>query len=133
MIPSYFEGVPVYYAAVDAAGLIIAAVISHNIADKRITFWRGTDGFIWYKGGIIIYLIYVAGLIARLSVDFLVIGPSAFSFNFGGTLTQSALLGTTVTDLLLMTGVGLLIGRNIRVYQRYKKIEAGQEAVPPAP
>src|SRR4029077_20657771 len=91
VIPSFFEGVPIYYAALDAVALAIAAVISHNLADRRLVFWRAADGSIWYKGGIVIYLIYVAGLIARLSVDFLVIGPSAFSFSFGGTLSQSAL------------------------------------------
>ena len=58
--------------------LIGATIVSHNLADRRIVFWRGSDGSIWYKGGIIIYLIYVIGLVARLSVDFIVIGPSAF-------------------------------------------------------
>src|ERR1700731_2208024 len=86
VVPSYFEGVPAYYVALDAAGLVIAAIVSHNIADRRINFWRAAEGSGWYKGGIIIFLIYVVGLIARLSVDFVVIGPSAFSFNFGGTL-----------------------------------------------
>jgi hypothetical protein len=133
VIPSFFEGVPLYYAALDAVGLIGAAIVSHNLADRRIVFWRGSDGSIWYKGGIIIYLIYVIGLVARLSVDFIVIGPSAFSFNFSGTLSTSALFGTIAADLLLVFGVGLLIGRNIRVYQRYKKIIANKESLPSMP
>jgi hypothetical protein len=91
--------------ALDALVLIVGAILSHNIADRRITFWRRSDGSIWYKGGVIIYLIYVAGLVARLSVDFLVIGPSAFTFSFGGNLSQSALIATTVTDLPLMFGI----------------------------
>lgn len=132
VVPSFIVGVPVYYAALDVLGAIIAAFISHHLADRRITFWRATDGSIWYKGGIIIYLIYVAGLVARLSIDLIVLGPSAFTFNTH-SLSSSALLWTIVTDLLLMFGVGLLIGRNIRVYERYKKILANQESLPAMP
>jgi len=127
---SFFEGVPYLYAIPDVAIMALAAYWSYKFADRRITFWRGSDGSIWYKGGIIIYLIYVVGLVARLGVDFLVVGPSAFSFSFSGTLSPTALIGTTVTDLLLAFGIGLLIGRNVRVYQRYKLIMAGKESAP---
>ena len=134
VVPSFLEGVPAYYAGLDAAGLVIAAFLSHHLADRRIKFWRAADGSIWYKDGIIIYLIYVGGLIARLLVDLVVIGPSAFTFTTQQRqLSSSALLGTTVTDLLLMFGIGLLIGRNVRVYQRYKKILADQESLPSMP
>jgi hypothetical protein len=130
---SFFEGVAYYYLIPDVLIFALAAYWSYGFADKKITFWRGSDGSIWYKGGIIIYLIYVVGLIARLAVDFLVIGPSAFSFTFGGTLSQTGLIGTIVTDLLLTFGMGLLIGRNIRVYQRYTLIMDGKESIPDAP
>jgi len=79
----------------------------------------------------VIYIIYVVALIARLLVDLVVIGPSAFEFNPTVTsLSQSALIGEIVTDLLLAFGIGLLIGRNVRVYQRYKMILSGKETVP---
>jgi hypothetical protein len=125
---SFFEGVSYFYAIPDVGMMMLAAYLSYKFADRRITFWKGSDGSIWYKGGVIIYLIYVIALIARLSVDFLVIGPSAFSFSFNGTLSQTALLGTTITDLLLAFGIGLLVGRNVRVYRRYKLIMAGKES-----
>jgi hypothetical protein len=131
---SFFEGVSPYYLAPDVVAAVLAGIWSYRFADRRITFWTGSDGSVWYKGGIIIYLIYVAALIARIAVDFLVIGPSSFQFSFAPiALSQSALIGETVTDLLLAFGIGLLIGRNVRVFQRYQLIISGKEKAPPMP
>jgi hypothetical protein len=131
---SFFEGVSNFYLIPDVIAVIGAYLWAYHFADRRIKFWRTSDGSIWYKGGIIIYIIYVVALIARLSVDFLVIGPSAFSFSTTVvTLSQTALLGETITDVLLAFGIGLLIGRNVRVYQRYKMIMAGKETAPDMP
>jgi hypothetical protein len=130
---SFFEGISYLYAVPDVIVLILAAIWSYRFADRRITFWRGQDGSLYYKGGIIIYLIYVVGLIARLAIDFVVIGPSSLTFSFSGTLSGTALLGTTITDLLLMLGIGLLVGRNIRVYQRVQMIKQGKQTLPSTP
>jgi hypothetical protein len=130
---SFFEGVSYYFAIPDVVILALAAYWSHKFADRRITFWRGSDGSVWYKGGVIIYLIYIVALVARLAVDFFVVGPSSFSFSFAGTLSQGELIGTTATDLLLAFGIGLLVGRNVRVYQRYKLIMTGKESAPAMP
>jgi hypothetical protein len=79
-------------------------------------------------------LIYVVALIARISVDIFVIGPTALEFTIPTVpLTETAIIGETVTDLLLAFGIGLLIGRNIRVYQRYKMIISGKEPVAELP
>ena len=130
---SFFEGVPLVYAIPCVAVLVVSAFWSYSYTDKRITFWRSSDGSIFYKGGIIIYMIYIAGLIARLAVDFIVIGDSAFTFSLGGTLSGSDLFGLAVTDLILSFGIGLLVGRNLRVYSRLKRIGRGSEAVPTTP
>ena len=130
---SFYEGVPIYLAAVYAALLAVAAVWSYGYADKRIVFWNGGDGSLWFKGGVVIYLIYVVGLIARLAIDYVVIGPAVFSFTPGLVLTGTALYATIATDLLLVFGVGLLLGRNLRVLKRYRGIKEGKEVVPDAP
>jgi hypothetical protein len=131
---SFFEGVSYIYLVPDVIAAIAAGIWAYRFADRRITFWRGVDGSVWYKGGIVIYLIYVGALIARIAVDIVVIGPSAFQFSTAPVaLSQGALIGETVTDLLLAFGIGLLIGRNIRVYQRYKMIMSGKEQAPPMP
>ena len=131
---SFFEGVSYLYLIPDIIAAVFAGLWSYRFADRRIKFWRASDNTIWYKGGIIIYLIYVVALIARLAVDFLVIGPSAFDFSPTViVLSQGALIGETVTDVLLAFGIGLLIGRNVRVYQRYKLIMAGKESISEIP
>jgi hypothetical protein len=123
------------YVAPDILFLFLAAYWSYKFSDWRISFWKTTSGALYMKGRIIIYLIYLAGLIARLMVDFLVIGQSVFSFSSGTTtpLSQSALLAATLTDLLIMFGVGLLIRRDFSIYKRYKLIAEGKEQVPAAP
>ena len=87
---SFYEGVPIYLAAVYAALLAVSAVWSYGYADKRIVFWNGGDGSLWFKGGVVIYLIYVVGFIARLAIDYVVIGPAVFSFTPGLVLTGTA-------------------------------------------
>jgi hypothetical protein len=132
-ILSFFEGVPVLYAAPYVIIAAATAFWSYRYSDRRISFWRGGDGSIYFKGGVILYLIYVAGLIARLSISLIVIGPSAFDFASGVTLTSTGLEATIATDLLLMFGLGLLIGRNARVLKRGRAIEQGKEELPDSP
>jgi hypothetical protein len=107
-----------------------AALWSYRYTDKRISFWKASDGSLFFRGGILIYLIYLAGLLTRLSIDVILIGPAMFSFSGGVQLSGTALYGSMATDLVLIFGVGLLIGRNIRVYRRYRRIQGGGEAVP---
>jgi hypothetical protein len=61
----------VLYAAIGGAG----AYGSYLFSDRRIGFWKGADGGIYYKGAVIIYLIYIAGLIARIAIGVVYIGP----------------------------------------------------------
>jgi len=126
---SFFEGVPLIYAIPDAIVFALATWWAYGFAQKRITFWKSSDGSIFFKGGIIIYAIYVAALIARISVDFLFIGPSFFTFSPGLALSSNEIVGFTVTDLLLMLGIGLLVGRSLRLIKRYRNIRDGVETV----
>jgi len=130
---SFYEGVPLVLAPLYALVLIAAAAGSYIYSDKRITFWRRDDGAIYFRGGVIIYIIYLVGLIIRLTIDYVVIGPSVFTFTTGFTLTGTDLYATIATDLLLMFGVGLLIGRNLRVLRRYRRIERGEDTIPDTP
>jgi hypothetical protein len=122
----------VLYALVGAVGAYGAYVF----ADRRIGFWKEADGSIFYKGAIIVYLVYIAGLVARIAIDLAFIGPQAFTFTIGGTPTQlssTAIDAGIATDVLLCLGVGLLVGRNLRVMKRYNAIVAGKEAVTETP
>jgi hypothetical protein len=116
--------------------LILGVFVSYRLTDKHVYFWKSSssssstanNSSIFYKGGIIVYLIYVIALIARLSIELIFIGPSAFTFSVA-TLSETAILSTAITDILLSFGIGLLVGRNVRVYQRYKLIIQGKEKV----
>jgi hypothetical protein len=127
---SFVAGVSPLLAIPQVAVATIAVFLSYRYADRRITFWKGSGGALYFRGGILIYLIYLAGLLARLFIDIILIGPSMFSFATASPLSGTALYGSMATDLLLIFGVGLLIGRNIRVVTRYRRIERGEETVP---
>jgi len=118
------------YLLVGAVGVYGSYVFS----EKRIGFWKGADGSIWYKGAILVYVIYIVGLIARITIDLVFIGPQAFSFSSTPTTLSSAAIDAgIVTDILLALGSGLLTGRNIRVMKRYDAIMAGKEEVGDTP
>jgi hypothetical protein len=120
------------YLAVGAAG----AYGSYLFSDRRIGFWKGADGSIYYKGAVIIYMIYLVGLVARIAIDLAYIGPQAFTFSTlpGATpLSTSAADAGILTDSLLTLGAGLLVGRNARVMKRYSSIVQGKETVPDTP
>jgi len=122
----------ILYALVGALG----AYGSYTFSDRRIGFWKAADGSIYYKGAIIVYLVYIAGLFARIAIDLAFIGPQAFTFSFGGAspaLSSTAIDAGIATDVLLSLGVGLLVGRNLRVMKRYDAIMAGKEAVTDTP
>ncbi len=126
---------PVYallYAAVGTAG----AYGSYRFCEKRIVLWKGADGSIYSKGAVVIYLIYIAGLFARIAIGIVFIGPQAFSFVATPGAPPPGASGVDagiVTDCLLALGAGLLVGRNARVLKRYSLILQDKETVTDAP
>jgi hypothetical protein len=125
---------PYYVVAYVVVGA--AAYGSYLFSDKRIGFWKGADGSIYYRGAVIIYVIYLVGLAARIAIELIYIGPQAFTFTpsaGAATLSASAINGELATDILLSLGSGLLIGRNARVAKRYASIVKGNEALPDTP
>jgi hypothetical protein len=130
---SYTEGVPFLLAAPEIILALAAAVFSYRYSDRRIAFWKDEEGVLYFRGGVIIYVIYLVALIIRLGIDVAFIGPAAFSFGQAVTLSDGALYATMATDALLTFGVGLLIGRSARIAKRYGMIQDGREKVPGAP
>jgi len=135
--------VSVVSGGVSAVDLVLYALVgavggygSYAFSDRRMGFWKTADGSIYYKGAIIVYLVYIVGLFARIAIDLAFIGPQAFTFSLGGTpptLSSTAIDAGIATDLLLSLGVGLLVGRNLRVMKRYAAIVAGKESVTDTP
>jgi len=127
---SFLEGVSPLLVIPQVLLATAAAYWSYRYTDKRISFWKAADGSLFFRGGILIYLIYLAGLITRLSIDVVLIGPKMFSFSTGVQLSGTALYGSIGTDLVLIFGVGLLIGRSIRVFRKHRRIQRREEPVP---
>jgi hypothetical protein len=124
---SYFEGVPAVYFAIYASILVVVAFVSFTIARGMLVFWRGPDGAIYSKGALPIYLTYVVGLILRISIGYIFVGPN---FLYSTTpLTGAGLEATIITDVILVIGAGLLVGRNLRLVSRYRAIQSGKESL----
>ena len=130
---SFVEGVSYLMVVPEIAILAVAAYASYRYSDGRISFWKTDEGSLFFRGGIGIYLIYLAGFLTRLAMDVAFVGPSMFDFGSIVQLSGAALYASMASDLLLTLGVGLLIGRNVRVTRRYHLIERGVELAPILP
>jgi len=130
---SFVEGVSYLMAIPEILIVAAAAYASYRYTDGRISFWKSAEGSLFFKGGIGIYLVYLAGFLARLAIDVAFVGPSMFSFASIVQLGGAALYASMASDLLLTLGVGLLIGRNVRVTKRYHLIQQGLELAPSLP
>jgi len=130
---SFVEGVSYFMVVPEIVILAAAAYASYRYSDGRISFWKTDEGSLFFRGGIGIYLIYLAGFLTRLAIDVAFVGPSMFDFTSIVQLGGAALYASMASDLLLTLGVGLLIGRNVRVTKRYHLIQRGYEPAPSLP
>ncbi|HYB07904.1 MAG TPA: hypothetical protein VEB87_07135 [Nitrososphaerales archaeon] len=127
---SFVEGVSYLMVIPEIAILAAAVYASYTYTDGRISFWKTDEGSLFFRGGIGIYVIYLAGFLTRLAMDVAFVGPSMFDFSSIVQLSGAALYASMISDLLLTLGVGLLIGRNVRVTKRYHLIQRGIELAP---
>ena len=129
---SFFIGLPYEYFAAYAAVFLASAFISYSVARARLVYWKLPDGSVYAKGGFGIYIMYLAGLVLRILIGYVFIGPSAFYFSFGPMLQLSptAVAATIATDVVLVLGVGLLFGRNMQMMRKYRAHVQGREQIP---
>ena len=134
-------GVSFLYVVPYSAVVIAAGYGSYRYSKKILSFWKlppnsgNSAATIYSKGGLVIYILYVAALVARTVINFIFVGSQKFYFNNHETILENGsailimplihidpattILAFTTTDFLLMVGAGLLIGRNIRVLKYY--------------
>lgn len=143
----YSIGVSPLFVIPYAATIASSAYFGYKYSKKSLVFSRaaptgdsGSSSSIFVKGGIAIFAIYIAAMIARIMIGFLFVGTSGF-FSFNGTATGSvgqtayppidsaAYLGSVVTDFLMMFGAGLFLGRNVRIYRHYSMIQKGEVSI----
>lgn len=112
--------------AIPEIGLVVAAAFgSYWYANSHVKLWKTSEGSVRIQGGVEVYLIYLFGLIARLSI-YVAVGPSIFAFSSGTTLSGEALYGSMAADLVLTFGVGLLLGKYLRSLRKYHWIQRGE-------
>ena len=131
-LTSFYEGLTALFAPVYALVIAVAVAGSYVYSERRVAFWRHADGSVYFKGGIVVYIVYLAALVVRLLIDYLVIGPNVFTdiLTPGYSLAGEALYGTVSSDVLLMFGVGLLLGRSARALYQYRRIKRGEIGIP---
>jgi hypothetical protein len=126
---SFSLDMPVTYTILYAIAGALSTYISYMHSKKSLLFWK-QDSSHYVKGGSLLYFLYVVALSIRIAISFLFVGYQEVMPNRQGDITtisrpivsttsELRLLSLIVTDTLLVVGVGLLIGRNLRVMKYY--------------
>lgn len=136
----FVGGVPVAYAVPYFAVVVAASYCSYIYSKRTLCFVKLPDSdegspAVYVRGGLSIFLLYAAALTVRIAINFVFIGSEKLYFNNrqtilgNGTATDvmpmvhldvaTTVLALTITDLLLMVGAGLVVGRNARVLKYY--------------
>ena len=127
---SFLLAVPVTYAIPYALAALLSTYISYVYSKRSLLFWKQDSINVYVKGGIALYLLYVIALSIRIAINFLFIGYQEVTLNQQGdivtinrpminTTSELTTLSLIITDFLLVLGVGLLLGRNLRVIKYY--------------
>src|SRR5215469_14830276 len=132
--------VAVLYVIPYFAVVIVTIYYSYIHSKRSLSFLKlpdskGGDSTIYVKGGLSMYFLYVAALTIRVVINFLFVGSEKYYFNkeqtilgnenatvimpFLHTTPAMITLASTVTDFLLIIGMGLIIGRSARVLRYY--------------
>jgi len=132
--------VAVLYVIPYFAVVIVTIYYSYIHSKRSLSFSelpdsKGGNCAIYVKGGLSMYILYIAALTIRVVINFLFVGSERFYFNKEHTIlgnenataimpflhTNPAMMTLvfTVTDFLLIIAMGLIIGRNARVLRYY--------------
>ena len=115
------------YVSVIAASLYCSYVYSK----RDLLFWENkNDSELYVKGGMFTYLLYVGALIARIIISFLFYGYQIYKFDSHGNIfvvnkpllyagPDVMIISLMIADLLLAIGVGMLMGRSMRIIDYY--------------
>jgi hypothetical protein len=127
---------------------VIAAYCSYIYSKTALSFWelpatsnnKSSSTMTYAKGGLSIYILYVVALTIRIAINFLFIGSNKLYFDNNqllpngtastifvmppllGTNSTTMLFAFIATDILLIIGAGLVVGRNARIIKhQYEK------------
>ncbi len=132
--------VPIVYVILYLAVVVAASYCSYRYSRRTLSFVKfpnSDDGnsAVYVRGGLSIFLVYVVSLTIRIAINFLFIGSEKLYFNNQQTILgngtaidimpmvhidpATTVLALTITDLLLIVGAGLVVGRNASVLKYY--------------
>ena len=70
------------------------------------------------------------GFMARIAIGYEYIGPYfLLRLTPPSSFSREAKTATVATDLLLIAGIGLLLGRNMRLLRKYLAIRSGKDQI----
>ena len=143
--------IPFVYIVPYFAIAVTATYCSYIYSKTALSFWelpatsnnKSSSTMTYAKGGLSIYILYVVALTIRIAINFLFIGSNKLYFNNNqllpngtastifvmppllGTNSTTMLFAFIATDILLIIGAGLVVGRNARVIRhKYKERKA---------
>ena len=120
------------WTAVDVGLVVLAAVATLPLAGRLLAVFRDPDGQWMYRYGIELISFYLAIWVLRLVLA-VYFDPASLEFSTGPLplLTATAAVAMQLVQALLSISTGLLVGRSVSTYRRYR--EAVQKAVPEPP
>jgi hypothetical protein len=133
---SVASGVPLIYIVPYSITFIASEYFSNRYSDNALFFWKTVDGKVYSKGGVVVYLTYVATVGVRISISLFLLGSISTLFDYNPVaatqqqMDSNIVLGLIVSDFLIMVGAGLLFGLNRRMNLHYNSIREGREVVP---
>ncbi|MCI4324631.1 MAG: hypothetical protein L3K00_01915 [Thermoplasmata archaeon] len=134
VIATSLSQLPLWSYAVDGAVAVVAAIGATIVVQERVVIeWRNDRWY--YRLGVAIPVLYLVLFVARLALDFVVLGVDPFAFASPSTAPLSGidLVTVAVVDALFAFSTGLLVGRTTGVYLEYRKKVAAGPPTPAAP
>jgi hypothetical protein len=130
ILNSFLIGIPVLFLPVFIIIFIgVEFLTCHYV---KISFWRGSDGSIYSKGGLYIQIVFITSLVLRISVSIIFLGSASFYRHVEEYAqlvndTPIILIAILVTNISLIISGGIVIGLNRRLLREYnlfnKRIE----------
>ena len=126
---SFYIGVSLIYLIPYILIVICSGVFSYWYSKTNLLLWRDKiDNNVYVKGGLLAHLVYISALIVRIIINLIFIGFQEISFTEAGNIItinhplvyidpNTRITSLIVTDLLIMLGAGMLIGRYVRVLE----------------
>jgi hypothetical protein len=117
-----FSAVPLYWYAVDAAVVVLAALVAIPYVERVARIERRPDGQWYYRLGLALPLVYLALFAVRLAVDAFVLNVNPLGPPTAVSLSPFATDVLIAVDALFGVSTGLLVGRSIGVYRAYRRV-----------